>query len=218
MTRKNPSRRASVSLGASALFCAASLSAVAQELPRTPQSVPSGVVRSAHMPGTRTSTVKPAAKRAVSRRLVKIRTRAGDTLPLLGDRFGASAEEIAVLNGLSLGAVLRPGSELLIPLPSPEMLLKARDEKLAQSNNGNLADAGGNATPEDAWENVQGVLFRRGSGVTRKSESAGGRATGDDEREIERDATSGRTLSRVVEASDAKRRSSSQPVWIFLVG
>src|SRR5947209_20153103 len=93
------------------------------------------------------------SKRGGNRRLVKIRTRAGDTLSLLGDRFGASVEEIASLNNIPISAQFQPGQEILIPLPSPEMLAKTPAENSASSNE----------ETDGEWVSVQGVLFRKGS-------------------------------------------------------
>ena len=159
--------------------------------------------------------VKPLTKRSSSRRLVKIRTRAGDTLGLLGDRFGASADEIAELNGIAVTAQLQPGSPLLIPLPSPEILARTSVEKMAQHNAGNLPGMNSVAAVEavDAWENVQGVLFRKGS-AARSSE----RDRVEIERGSETKAPSYASPSRIVEVGAAERSRVAQPVWIFLVG
>jgi LysM repeat protein len=172
----------------------------AQEvLPLTLRQSPASAAHAAQTPGARHALVKPAKKRLSRRRLVKIRTRAGDTLSLLGDRFGASAQEIADVNGLAPFAQLPPGSELLIPLPSPEILARTPDEKLAQHNGGiSLGmNSVASAETEAAWENVQGVWFRKGS---------------------ERKASSETPSSGVVEVSEAERSTRAQPVWIFLVG
>src|SRR5947209_2119386 len=92
-------------------------------------------------------------KRGSNRRLVKIRARAGDTLRLLGDRFGASVEEIASLNSLSVNAQLQPRQEILIPLPSPEKLAKTPADSSASRNE----------ETDGEWVSVQGVLFRKGN-------------------------------------------------------
>src|SRR5947209_17622539 len=95
------------------------------------------------------------------RYLVKQSTRAGDTLSLLGDRFGATAEEIASLNNFSVNAKLQPGQEILIPLPSPEMLAKTPADNSVPRNE----------EEDGEWVNVQGVLFRKGS-ATRAVETS----------------------------------------------
>jgi LysM repeat protein len=213
MTRTKFPHQALVLSGAIVFLCAGFLNLSAQELPNMLQ--PSRSAHSAQTPGTRNAMVKPVSKRSSSRRLVKIRTRAGDTLGLLADRFGATAEEIADLNGIAVAAQLQPGSPLLIPLPSPEILARASEEKMAQHNGGNLPGANSVASvePVDAWENVQGVLFRKGSAA---------RSTERDRTEIERGselkASNDAPLSRIVEVNEAERSRVAQPVWIFLVG
>jgi Transglycosylase SLT domain/LysM domain len=200
MTRKSSPCRALVLSGAAVFLCAGLVNVSAQEaLPLTLRQPPASAAHSAQTPGARNALVKPSKKRLSNRRLVKIRTRAGDTLSLLGDRFGASAQEIADLNGLALLAPLQPGSALLIPLPSPEMLARTPDEKLAQHNGGISPGMNSVASvePEAAWENVQGVWFRKGS---------------------ERKASSETPSSGVVEVNEAERSNRAQPVWIFLVG
>ena len=165
-----------------------------------PRQSPLRAAHSAQTPGARQALVKTAApKRASNRRLVKIRTRAGDTLSLLGDRFGAPAEEIAELNNLAVGAPLQPGTQILIPLPSLEMLSRTPVERQAQHNSVNSPGLSSVASveTEDAWQNVQGVLFRKGS-----------------ERKPSGEASS----AKVVEVGEAERSSQAQPVWIFLVG
>ena len=197
MTRKYPSRRVLVLSGAAAFLCTSFTNVSAQELPLTP-SMRSSAVRAAQIPSTPNAMVKSTVKRSSNRKLVKIRARAGDTLSLLADRFGALAEDIAILNGIAVASPLPPGRELLIPLPSPESLTKMSAEKLTQHNNVNVPGANNIASAEagDAWENVQGVLFRKGTAA---------RST---------DAT----LTKVVEVSEAERSAVAQPVWIYLVG
>lgn len=200
MTRKNPPRRALVLSGTTILLCASFINVFAQEVsPKALRQSRLSAAHSAQTPGVRPALVKPATKRASNRRLVKIRTRAGDTLGLLGNRFGAPAEEIAELNGLTVSAQLPPGSQLLIPLPSLELLNKPPSENLAQHNGGNAPGMNSVATVEagDAWESVQGVWFRKGS---------------------EKKASSDASSARVVEVSETERSTSAQPVWIFLVG
>lgn len=166
------------------------------------------------LPAASSVRTNPWAKRFSNRRLVKIRTRAGDTLSLLGDRFGVTAEEIAGMNGLNANTQLQPGRELLIPLPSPEALARASSEKLAQHNGGSLMNAEGTAPVETdgAWENVQGVWFRKGS------------AARTDERkpmaldESNKSGNEAKPLAKIVEASEAERSTVAQPVWIYLVG
>jgi LysM repeat protein len=200
MTRKNSPRRALVLSAAAVFLCTGLMDAFAQEaLPLTLQPSRPIAAHSAQTPGARNALVKSSKKRSSNRRLVKVRTRAGDTLGLLGDRFGASAQEIADLNGLAPLAPLQPGSELLIPLPSPEMLARTPEEKLAGHNGGISPGLNSVAPvePEADWENVQGVWFRKGS---------------------ERKASSDAPSTKIVEVSEAERSTRAQPVWIFLVG
>jgi len=211
MTRKKFPRRALVLSGAAVFLCAGFLSASAQGLTNTSPPSRSGAAHSTQPPVARTGAMlKPSQKRSSSRRLVKIRTRAGDTLALLGDRFGASSEEIAELNGISVAAQLQPGSPLLIPLPSPEILARTPVERLAQHNGGNSSGVSSvaNAEAVDVWENVQGVLFRKGSAARSREIEKGNEAK----------ATVDAPLARVVEVSEAERSQVAQPVWIFLVG
>ncbi|HKQ51314.1 MAG TPA: transglycosylase SLT domain-containing protein [Pyrinomonadaceae bacterium] len=154
----------------------------------------------AHAQKSHSASAKPTSKRTASRRLVKIRSRTGDTLSLLGDRFGVTPEELAAVNPEAAGAPLRPGTEILIPLPSPELLARTPVDQPAAE-----ADAG-------EWVNVQGVLFRKGS-VARVVEPGGAA-----ESVTKTEAAGGKTLGRVVEVTDAGRSTSPRPVWIFLVG
>jgi soluble lytic murein transglycosylase-like protein len=167
------------------------------------------------MQGARGAMLKATAKRSSSRKLVKIRTRAGDTLSLLGDRFGIPAEEIATLNGIAVSTQLQSNRELLIPLPSPEMLARESADKLAQHNS-NLSGANTVASVEadGGWENVQGVLFRKGSAArTNISNQASADENNRDSNEA-KDAP----LTKIVEVSEAERSNVAQPVWIYLVG
>ncbi len=187
MTRKQVSRRALLFIVIAAVVFASLVSASAQE---------------SH--GARLSAlVKPTSKRAASRRLIKIRSRAGDTLSLLGDRFGVTPEDLAAMNPTAAAAPLRPGTEIIIPLPSPELLARTPVDT--------PADASG-AEEEGEWVSVQGVLFRKGSrarvvepGVAAESVNQAEPATT-------------RTLGRVVEVTDAGHSTTAKPVWIFLVG
>jgi LysM repeat protein len=186
MIRKNPFCRTLV-LSVTAIFlCAGFMNVFAQESSMTPQK--SRAAHSTQTPGARNASVKAATKRSGNRRLVKIRTRAGDTLSLLGERFGAPAEEIAEVNGIAVGAPLQPGTQLLIPLPSPEMLARNPVEKTENT----LA-----VETQATWENVQGVWFRKGG---------------------DKKASSDAPLAKVIEVSEAERSTRMQPVWIFLVG
>jgi LysM repeat protein len=164
----------------------------------------------------RNAMVKPTVKRSGNRRLVKVRTRAGDTLSLLGDRFGVTAEEIAGMNGITVSAQLQPGREILIPLPSPEELARTSAEKLAQHNGGNSINADGVASvkTDGAWENVQGVWFRKGS-AARTDER---KQTAFDESNKSSNEATVAPLAKIVEVSEAGRSTVAQPVWIFLVG
>lgn len=49
------------------------------------------------------------------KRLVRIRARAGDTVAGLAQRYNASADEVAKLNGITQGTALRPGQEVMVP-------------------------------------------------------------------------------------------------------
>jgi soluble lytic murein transglycosylase-like protein len=141
-------------------------------------------------------------------------------LILLGDRFGASPEDIASINGIEAGTALQAGRELLIPLPSPEMLARVSAEKMAQRSGLDSAETNGLATAEavEVWENVGGVLFRKGSGgVARgRAETANGGAK--EKASASPGAGGGSTLAKVVEVSEAGRSAAQQPVWIYLVG
>jgi hypothetical protein len=206
MTRQHPLRRALVLTGTAVFLCAGFVNTHAQESSNISRQTNSGAQR-------------PAAKHTAGRKLVKIRARAGDTLSLLGDRFGAAADEIANLNGITLSAPLQPGRELLIPLPSPEMLAKASSEKFAQHNMGAQPDSDGSASsePEAAWENVQGVLFRKGN-ATHPAAPAQAEIVRGDDGERDSKAAGNATLAKVVEVADAERSTVAQPVWIYLVG
>jgi LysM repeat protein len=144
-------------------------------------------------------------KRAGNRRLVKIRTRAGDTLNLLADRFGSSVEEIATMNGVSTGAQLQPGQEILIPLPSPEALSRPVADNAARDE-----------TVESEWVNVQGVLFRKGS-PARAVEPTRTSSNVDEQNKVESKGKSDETLAKIVDASEAAQSTSAQPIWIYLV-
>ena len=147
------------------------------------------------------------AKRAGNRRQVKIRTRAGDTLNLLADRFGSTAEEIASLNGVSQSAQLQPGQELLIPLPSPEGLSRPVKDNPASDENG-----------ASEWVNVDGVLFRKGS-ATRAVEASIATTNNEEQNQLEpKEKSAERTLAKIVDVSDAERSSATQPIWIYLTG
>jgi LysM repeat protein len=214
MTRKYPSKSTLVLSGAVVFLCAGFLNVSAQESVLMP-SVRSVTVRAARIQGARSAT----AKHSANRRQVKIRTRAGDTLSLLGDRFGASAGEIADLNGISVSAPLQPGTELLIPLPSLESIARISAEKLAEHADVNIAGVDNISSVEtkDEWENVQGVWFRKGSGARSSEREAAGIA-GRDEREAATKASGNGSSATIVEASDAERSTQAQPVWIYLTG
>jgi LysM repeat protein len=188
MTRKQVSRRAVLFIAAAAFVSASFSNARAQE--------------SHGAAAPRNAMVRPTSKRVASRRLIKIRSRAGDTLSLLGDRFGVTPEDLAAMNPVAAAAPLRPGTEILIPLPSPELLARTPEDKPATE-----PDAEGD------WVNVQGVLFRKGSGARPAV-----REVSASENESKPEAASGKTLARVVEVSGAERSTAARPVWIFLVG
>jgi LysM repeat protein len=156
----------------------------------------------------RSAVVKSTAKRWGNRKLVKIRTRPGDTLELLGDRFGISSEEISNLNGIAANSSLAPGREILIPLPSSESLLKASSAKLTQ-HNGNPSSIDN----DDVWENIQGVWFRKGSAARSVQPLETGSEASRSGEEVQNSG-----LTRIAEATEAQRSTVAQPVWIFLVG
>lgn len=214
MSRKNPPARL-LSLSCAAIFLCTGFMTVlqAQELPPAARSSAS---RAAQIPSVRNQMVKLTAKRSSNRRLVKVRTRAGDTLSLLGDRFGVTAEEIAGINGLIVSAQLPPGSELLIPLPSPEMLARISAEKMAQHNAGSSSSTNSIASVEtgDAWENVQGVWFRKGS-AARTNET---RPVSADESNKSSDEAKDEPLAKIIDVGEAERSNVSVPVWIYLIG
>jgi hypothetical protein len=215
MTRKHSPARLLI-LSCVAIFLSTDLLTVcAQELQPAP-AVRSSAVRAMRMQGERGAILKPTAKRLSSRRLVKIRTRAGDTLSLLGDRFGVPAEEIATLNGIAVNVQLQSNSELLIPLPSPEMLARESAEKSAQHNSSNLSASNTVASVEadGGWENVQGVWFRKGSAARTNVASQTSTNEGDGNSNEAKDSQ----LTKIVEVSAAERTSAAQPVWIYLVG
>ncbi|HEV7374663.1 MAG TPA: transglycosylase SLT domain-containing protein [Pyrinomonadaceae bacterium] len=214
MTRKH-SPACLLILSCAAIFmCAGFQTVCAQELPPNP-ATRSSAVRATQMQGARGAMLKATAKRSSSRKLVKIRTRAGDTLSLLGDRFGIPAEEIATLNGIAVSAQLQSNRELLIPLPSPEMLARESADKLAQHNS-NLSGANTVASVEadGGWENVQGVLFRKGSAARTNISNQASMDESNRESNEAKDAP----LTKIVEVSEAERSNATQPVWIYLVG
>jgi LysM repeat protein len=211
MTRRNPLSFALMLTGTAAFLCAGAIKVSGQEMSIQPRAS--------------RAMLKHSLKRAGSRRLVKIKARAGDTLSLIGDRFGVEVEEIAALNETAASAPLRPGTELLIPLPSPEMLARVSDEKMAQHrSSGNLTGMNSIASieTEGAWENVQGVLFRKGS----VSKGSAARSAESDRSLMVTGGESGRaskvsidsTSARIVEVSEAERSTVQRPVWIHLIG
>ncbi|HJU54349.1 MAG TPA: transglycosylase SLT domain-containing protein, partial [Pyrinomonadaceae bacterium] len=195
MTRKQVSRRALLFIIVAAVVFASLVNASAQE--------------SHGAMAARNAMVKPTSKRLSNRRLIKIRSRAGDTLSLLGDRFGVTPEDLAAMNPAAAAAPLRAGTEILIPLPSPELLARNPEDKPASASDG--------AEAEGEWVNVQGVLFRKGSGA-RVAEPDGGASARAAEAVRQTEAAGGRTLGRVVEVGDGERSTARRPVWIFLVG
>lgn len=185
-----------------ALFCAAIflsgfVSAFAQRSAKQPTRLSAG----SHAGAESTS------KRGGNRKLIKIKARMGDTLSLLGGRFGATAEEIASLNNLSMSSQLQPGQEILIPLPSPEMLAKTPVDNSAPRNE----------EADGEWVNVQGVLFRKGSAAraieTSKPVSIDSKGSGSEPKE-----KSDATQVKIVDVSEAERSTVAQPIWIYLVG
>ena len=212
MTRKHYPARLLTLSSAAIFLCTGFPNAFAQGLPQA-SATRSSAARAARMP----LLVKPTSKHmSSSRRLVKIRTRAGDTLSLLADRFGITAEEIASSNGLAPGTQLQAGRELLIPLPSPEMSAKASAEKLAEHNSGNSPGTESDASIETdgGWVNVQGVLFRKGSSVRAIEQVKASTEEGNGKTDEAKVAT----LAKVVEVSEAERSNAAEPVWIYMVG
>ncbi|HYG80599.1 MAG TPA: LysM peptidoglycan-binding domain-containing protein, partial [Pyrinomonadaceae bacterium] len=180
MTRKQVSRTALLFIVVAAAVFASLVNASAQE--------------SHGSVAARKAMVRPTSKRVPSRRLIKIRARAGDTLSLLGDRFGVTPEDLAALNPAAAAAPLRAGTEIIIPLPSPELLARDPGDKPAGASHG--------AEAEGEWVNVQGVLFRKGGGA-RAVESERVAAARTEERATEAGAASSNTLARVVEVTEA---------------
>lgn len=218
MTRKYPSRYTFIISSAAVFLCAGFMNVSAQELPLTP-AMRSSMARSAQPPVVRQAMMKPTTKRSGKRSLIKIKARAGDTLSLLGDRFGVSAEEVADLNGITVNTPLQPGQSLLIPLPTPESL-KASVEKLAQHSSGNIPGVDNISSAvetKDAWENVQGVWFRKGSAARSSERDVTEIAVGG-KREGGTKASANASSTKIVEVSDAERSNVAQPVWIYLVG
>jgi LysM repeat protein len=216
MTRKHSPARLLILSCVAIFLCIGFVTVCAQELPPTP-AVSSSAVRATQMQGARVAMLKSPAKRSSNnRRLVKIRTRAGDTLSLLGDRFGVPAKEIATLNGIAISTQLQTNRELLIPLPTPEMLSKEVADKLVQHNS-NLSGANAVASVEadGGWENVQGVLFRKGSAARTNIVA---NQTSTDESNRNSNEAKDASLTKIVEVSEAERSNVAQPVWIYLVG
>jgi LysM repeat protein len=157
-------------------------------------------------------------------KVVRVRTRAGDTLDSLALRYKVEGEEIARLNGLMRGATLRPGQELKIPLPSdeePSGGSEASDEaavvQASARKSLSLVD-GTSVEVDDVWEDAQGVWFRRG-GITNLVERARVRS-------VERGAKlEGADISstpapkvKIVEVNQNGAEAATEPVWIYLVG
>jgi soluble lytic murein transglycosylase-like protein len=70
--------------------------------------------------------VAAEAQRGRAAQTVNIRVRANETVSLLAERYGVSAEEIARLNNIEAGARLRPGSVIRVPSLSPPPPLPRR--------------------------------------------------------------------------------------------
>lgn len=98
----------------------------------------------------------PADKRLTWR---KHRVQRGDTLSEIAGRYGTTVRELSSLNDLSSIHLIRPGDQLLIPMPA-RLVAKARDR--AQEN--------GHYVPPDGYERVS-YRVRSGdtlSGIARK--------------------------------------------------
>lgn len=159
--------------------------------------------------------VKSTAIHNSNRRLVRIKARAGDTLILLGDRFGVPALEIAGLNSMDVGVVLQPGRSILIPLPSLEAQNRTSSAKLTQHDGSATSESDVAATDiDDPWENVQGVLFRkRNAARSRELNQKKLNETGNSRADAE-----AKPLAKVVDLTEAARSEVAKPVWIYLVG
>ncbi|MDT4969147.1 MAG: hypothetical protein QOJ64_3884 [Acidobacteriota bacterium] len=165
----------------------------------------------------RDAALKSTSKRWAGRRLVKIRARSGDTLNLLGDRFGVSGDEIAELNGTSINTMLAAGRELLIPLPSPEAIVRASAARMDAHDGSQTASTVGSSDDDDpVWEKIQGVWFRSGSAARITLSKSNETAELEDAKLHERSNET--SVARVVESADMERSTVPQPVWIFLVG
>jgi hypothetical protein len=97
--------------------------------------------------------------------------------------------------------------------------MRASAERLSQHNNSSAMNAGGDSTIEadGGWENVQGVLMRKGSSQ-RSGESARDNVAESNQGVNEKRRTGETRFSKVVEVGDATRSTARQPVWIYLVG
>jgi soluble lytic murein transglycosylase-like protein/LysM repeat protein len=166
--------------------------------------------------------------RNAGRRPVKVRVRVGDTLSTLAARFNISQEEILSLNLLASGAQLQPGQDILIPVNSsdsrnsttaPVVATNIPETQPVQTSVGNrlrLTD-GTTLDFEEAWENAQGVWYRR-EGVThliaRNRVNAIERSSAVSKEE-KREET---TRAKVVNVNASEETSAPEPVWIYLVG
>jgi hypothetical protein len=147
--------------------------------------------------------------------------RAGETLDSLALRFKVESQEIAHLNGLMIGANLRPGQELKIPLPSdeePSSDAVASDDTPEQTvvRKGLSLVDGTSFEVDDVWEDAQGVWFRRG-GITNLVERARVRSI---ERGAKLEGASNAPAPKVkiVEVNQNGTETTTEPVWIYLVG
>jgi len=158
-------------------------------------------------------------------KIVRVQVRAGDTLDSLALRFKVESEAIAHLNGLMVGANLRPGRELKIPLPADEEPATDADasdasadekgEQTAARKGLRLVD-GTSFEVDDVWEDAQGVWFRRG-GITNLVERARVRSI---ERGAKLEGASDAPAPKVkiVEVKQNGPETTTEPVWIYLVG
>ena len=206
MTRTLDPRRIQI-LAATALLCCASVIATAQTSARSRQM------------------------RARSSSPVAVRARGGDTLAALAARFQVPVEALAQANNLRQDAPLQAGQQVIIPLLSAAQRAQAPPppsaspvtEQASRSNRLRLVD-GTVIEFDDAWEDAQGLWYRKGGMVhlvARNRVAAIERKTEKDKRDDaqdERGAAKAPTQVKIVEVSQAQSSAAPEPVWIFLVG
>ncbi|HEX8710163.1 MAG TPA: transglycosylase SLT domain-containing protein [Pyrinomonadaceae bacterium] len=219
MTRLSLFARMSVLPGLALLVCGGLTPVFSQGLAAATTPAARLAVANSARPPTRTAAAKqPSNGARRNRPMVRVRARAGDTLNVMADRFGVTAEEIARLNGIVATARVEPGQELMIPLPQPGVPAALSAQALSRREVGNPSGSPDESASETgaAWENVQGVWFRSGSGSRPVlAAGRGERVQGGNNAQQTAPASS---LARVVEVSDALRSTAARPVWIYMVG